>query len=123
MENIIEVAALQQQRKKRLSTIFRFLWRAAFSPNEAVNRSPIRVTEFFQRCLCGWCGTLRLQHYAPIGRSERHRAVSNAQVTLYLSLPTIISRHIIILAKLLLYNQVTTAALALAGRERLAPLE
>src|ERR1700757_1162780 len=50
--NSIKIPALQQQREKTLGQIFGFLCFDAFSPNETINRSPIRAAKFLERLLC-----------------------------------------------------------------------
>ena|SRR6266480_3987809 len=66
LANSIEIAALQQQCKKALSEIFRLFWFGALSPHEPVNRPPVRAAKLFQRRLCRWSRTLRLQDHAPM---------------------------------------------------------
>src|SRR5436190_17504817 len=57
--NIIKIPALQQQGKKTLGKIFRFLWPRAFSPDEGVNGSPVGTAKPFERLLGRWRSTLR----------------------------------------------------------------
>src|SRR6266496_5219118 len=73
-----QIATLQQQCKETLSKIFRFLRLNALSPNEAINRSPISAAKFFERRLCCWCWTLRLQHHTPVSCSEGDRTILRA---------------------------------------------
>src|SRR5262245_15376891 len=76
--NIIKVAALQQQDKKRLSKILRFLWCSAFSPDEAINRSPVGAAKFFQRLLSRWRLPLCFKDHAPVGGRKRSGTVLRA---------------------------------------------
>src|SRR6185312_9333953 len=62
------------QGEKPLRDILRFLWSGTFSPNEAVDRSPVSTAKVFKRFLCRWRFTLCLQHHAPVCCNERCRS-------------------------------------------------
>src|SRR4029077_10219681 len=49
-----QVPALQQESKKTLREILRFLRPSTLSPHKAVNGSPINAAEFFKCLLCRW---------------------------------------------------------------------
>src|SRR5262245_53674577 len=80
LSNSIEIPALQQQGEKTLGQIFGFLCSNAFSPNEAINRSPIGATKFFQSLLCRWRLTLRFKDDAPIRRRKNRLLVRSGDL-------------------------------------------
>src|SRR6266542_4660103 len=78
LANIVEIPALQQQRKEPLCKIFRLLGTSALTPDETIDRSPISAAKFFQ-CLPGFRGlTVRFQHHAPMRRGKRDTAALRA---------------------------------------------
>src|SRR4029077_8125274 len=64
-----------------------------FSPDKAIDRSPISAAEFLERLLCRWRLALRLQHHAPVGSRKRDRPIVPAPVDPSQRRYLIIRRH------------------------------
>src|SRR5947208_12311699 len=74
----VQIPAFQEQRKKPLGEIFRFLGADALPPHETVKRSPIRAAKFFERRFCCWRWTLRGEHHTPVSGNKRNAGVLRA---------------------------------------------
>src|SRR5262249_34329126 len=70
-----QIPALQQQSKKTLRKILRFLGPRTLSPHKAVNGPPIDTAKLFKRFLCRGRLALRLQNHAP-GRGGKRDGVA-----------------------------------------------
>jgi hypothetical protein len=75
LANPIQTFALQQQREKGLSEIFRLFWFDALPPHETINWSPVCAAKFFECLLCCGRWALRREHNAPMSCCKCRRPV------------------------------------------------
>src|SRR5207248_10630656 len=71
-----QIPALQQESKKTLREILRFLRPSSLSPHKAVNGPPINSAQFFKCLLCRRRFALCLQHDAPVRSGKCDASVS-----------------------------------------------